>query len=532
MKKLTVFFLTLLCLCVVGCGSKNTQKEEKTSTGTAKTEMNTTITCDELNFRVEVINGKKYAFKEGDGLYIYTDNEGYIPYVLIYRSSATYNAQDFLTDFGKEMEEKYGDDFEGYKSVKEYEKGGKKLLGIEYAYKIDGESIQAIRLIEEHKDGYISYIAKYPREEGDETLEDLELAVRTIKIDSGSETSVSVSESKKSEEKSGVTIAKTSAQALRDNLVDYANPNGIFTLKAPAGWSISTGGYDMGYWIHLYDPNETNLGLFYLFESQPMLKSKKAKNFYGSLASQAGGSYKRFADMIAADKNNIVESYYKNFMESCAYAVTYDPTYSGFTFPQISNFEAVEAWNNQTYVTPVALEDKVIRANFTNTLSGEKAEGLFTGSAMNALTLFQDGYDCGCYALYNVSGIFAPYGRLNEYREILMYIMDSITFSESFIKTAINDSNIAAQGARTVSDIMGETSDIIVRGWEARQKTYDISAAKYSDSVLGYERVYNVDTHEVYEADLGFMDAYDGTLYKPATDDMYLERISGHIYIK
>ena len=52
---------------------------------------------------------------------------------------------------------------------------------------------------------------------------------------------------------------------------------------------------------------------------------------------------------------------------------------------------------------------------------------------------------------------------------------------------------------------------------------------KRSDATLGYERVYNTNTGEVYKAYNGFTDVYDGSVYKPITDDMYSISISGYI---
>lgn len=52
---------------------------------------------------------------------------------------------------------------------------------------------------------------------------------------------------------------------------------------------------------------------------------------------------------------------------------------------------------------------------------------------------------------------------------------------------------------------------------------------KQSDATLGYERVYDTKTNEIYKAYNGFNDEYDGERYKPVTDDMYLEKTSGYI---
>ena len=70
---------------------------------------------------------------------------------------------------------------------------------------------------------------------------------------------------------------------------------------------------------------------------------------------------------------------------------------------------------------------------------------------------------------------------------------------------------------------------MIMDSWEKRNNSYDIISQKQSDATLGYERVYDTDTGEIYKAYNGFTDDYDGTKYQPITDDMYTESISGTI---
>lgn len=65
--------------------------------------------------------------------------------------------------------------------------------------------------------------------------------------------------------------------------------------------------------------------------------------------------------------------------------------------------------------------------------------------------------------------------------------------------------------------------------WENRSKTYDIMSQKQSDTTLGYERVYDTDTGEIYKAYNGFTDDYDGQKYKSISEEMYIEKTSGYI---
>ena len=59
--------------------------------------------------------------------------------------------------------------------------------------------------------------------------------------------------------------------------------------------------------------------------------------------------------------------------------------------------------------------------------------------------------------------------------------------------------------------------------------SYDIISQKQSDATLGYERVYDTETGEIYKAYNGFTDDYSRDRYKTITDNMYTSPISGYI---
>ncbi len=80
-----------------------------------------------------------------------------------------------------------------------------------------------------------------------------------------------------------------------------------------------------------------------------------------------------------------------------------------------------------------------------------------------------------------------------------------------------------------VRSVCNQISNGIMDSWNKRSASYDIMSQKQSDAILGYERVYNTDTGEIYKAYNGFTDDYDGNEYKSITDDMYTKGISGYI---
>ena len=82
---------------------------------------------------------------------------------------------------------------------------------------------------------------------------------------------------------------------------------------------------------------------------------------------------------------------------------------------------------------------------------------------------------------------------------------------------------------QNVRSICNQISAGIMDSWKKRNKSFDIMSQKQSDATLGYERVYDTDTGEIYKAYNGSTDDYDGTKYKAITEDMYTEKTSGYI---
>ena len=65
------------------------------------------------------------------------------------------------------------------------------------------------------------------------------------------------------------------------------------------------------------------------------------------------------------------------------------------------------------------------------------------------------------------------------------------------------------QGILQAGRTLSETSDIIMDGWEDRNQTHDILSEKWSDTILSRERMYDPDTGNVYEFELGFQEQYE-----------------------
>ena len=116
-----------------------------------------------------------------------------------------------------------------------------------------------------------------------------------------------------------------------------------------------------------------------------------------------------------------------------------------------------------------------------------------------------------------------------DYKDMLLECINSIKFTDSYVNKTIDDGNTQTKNALALSASIQKSFDSYMSACENRSKTYDIMSQKQSDATLGYERVYDTKTNEIYKAYNGFTDDYDGKRYQSITDDMYALKTSGYI---
>ena len=132
---------------------------------------------------------------------------------------------------------------------------------------------------------------------------------------------------------------------------------------------------------------------------------------------------------------------------------------------------------------------------------------------------------------YFYSTIFysAPTEEFAEWEPILSRCLASLSYTDAYRDAYYKQEKTTMEAFAANTQIYNEISDMITSGWEARQSTYDLLSEKRSDAMLGYDRVYDSETGEVYKTYSGFLEDYEGTRYEQASDDMYTNYISGYI---
>ena len=321
-----------------------------------------------------------------------------------------------------------------------------------------------------------------------------------------------------------VKIVKSEVQEI--TLEDYSTE--VFSMKIPKGWTVQSGGQGIYYAIRVTDPKDENNQVFLMLKIQPILKSQSAKKAWQDYAILAGGAQYNLFSKAPVLESATTEEFFQVFGDVSSFINNIEPSLASFKFPTFNNFTKLEESESQAILKSVAMDSKILRATFTGS-KGEVGEGMFLATVVNFGNSYQMGVDMGYYMIYDITAITSKKDEFINYQDILMKCVNSIEFTDSYVKKTIDDSNAQTQQSLQINAQVQAAFDSYMSAWNNRSKTYDIMSQKQSDATLGYERVYDTDTGEIYKAYNGFTDDYSGNRYKSVTDDMYTKSTSGYI---
>ena len=312
----------------------------------------------------------------------------------------------------------------------------------------------------------------------------------------------------------GVKIRQIETKSLK--YVEYNN--GLVKLKVPEGWKVDVIGDYIHYTVKAYDPNNPTYQFFFNLKTEGYNKSEAAKAWQ-----------KKFYPNEIFAKNPVIstkdtEGFYKIFNELGPLNNT-----STFTFPTITDFTVVEKLGKGL------VGGDVLRATFKDQ-DGNDAEGLFSAYVYDVGPHYvsEDFFsakqvDIQYLSVYDTMFITAPKDEFINWEEPLSIIASSLEFTDKFLSGFNSEQDAVMKNFQNVRNICNQITDGIMDSWGKRNASFDIMSQKQSDATLGYERVYDTKTGEVYKAYNGFTDDYDGKRYKTITDDMYTKGISGYI---
>lgn len=317
-----------------------------------------------------------------------------------------------------------------------------------------------------------------------------------------------------------VKVVKSEASQIKFEKYD----NGLVSLMIPKGWKVEVAPTDyIHYTFKVYNSKDQNYMYIFDLKQEGFLKSEKARSTYEKYYPDAV-----FSKLSAIDPQT-TEAYYKVWDKNAKLANEIDFKYE--FFPYLNEFTMIENMGS----TP--LGGDVIRATYKNS-DGGLQQGLFTASVKSIGTyyintdifnLFSEKVDVSPLNVYNIIMMMAPDEEFVNWQKIMDYSISTMEFSDTFVKGFNNEESTLVATIQANQKVYDSISDMIMDSWEKRNNSYDIISQKQSDATLGYERVYDTETGEVYKAYNGFTDDYKGNRYQAVTDDMYTSPVSGYI---
>lgn len=309
------------------------------------------------------------------------------------------------------------------------------------------------------------------------------------------------------------------------SVIEYETfDNDLISLKIPKGWKVEVPSVDyIHYTFKVYNPNNSDYMMIFMMKLEGFNKSEAARNWQKKYYPN-----QVFAKLPVINPQT-TESFYNVWNETAEFVNTNNVKFE--YLPKLNEFSVID--NLGTNV----IGGDILRATYKNS-NNDLIQGLFTASVKDAgsyyvnsniFNMFSEKIDVWTLNVYNVILMTAPDSEFINWQSILDNCLSTLEFSDTFVNEFNKEESNILSTIQANQKVYNEISDMIMDSWEKRNNSYDIISQKQSDATLGYERVYDTDTGEIYKAYNGFTDDYDGTKYQPITDDMYTESISGTI---
>lgn len=313
--------------------------------------------------------------------------------------------------------------------------------------------------------------------------------------------------------KTGVRIVPAATAKMEYR--NYSDPGGCFTVQLPPGWKAKVGLFGrpadfISYAVTFYDSKSPDRQVHLNLNNSGMTKSASARGWYR--ANYPGSPQ---AALPALNKLSTA-GYYAAMQE-------------------LHGFKKFTVMQN---LGRTPLGGDVLVARCVSAPTGKTLEGLFTATVTaNSYPVKLKPFDfrstamidAGIVTNYVIVMEAAPQEEFVDWQPVLDHILSSFRFTAAFHRRRAEQWRQVMGTARYIAHNTDQIGDMLMDSWKRRNATDDILSQKRSDATLGYERVYDVETKEIYKAPNGFMEHYDGLRYKAIDDSQYAKPIAGYI---
>jgi len=274
---------------------------------------------------------------------------------------------------------------------------------------------------------------------------------------------------------------------------------GFFTIDKPKGWNIYTAGACSEFAFLIRDDNGPLRQIFYFGSVGPVYMSEEQKQIDYQYVDM-GGYAIPWIEMPVVDPLTP-----QNFLSQFHLIVQTEVAQSFMPqAPKLENLQIISTTSLSSFIAGGKTE--LVRGIFVQ--DGKVAEGLFLVTVVPVMPS-TGGPGGGIAYGFQIIGITSPKREFRHLEKTLIASVQSFTVTQSYADNCMRQQSETYAGILKAGKTLSETSDIIMEGWENRNKVHDIIAEKRSDAILGNERLYDPETGEVYEFKSGFYEEYD-----------------------
>jgi hypothetical protein len=310
---------------------------------------------------------------------------------------------------------------------------------------------------------------------------------------------------------------------------------GFFSMDLPAGWTLEPVDEYENFGFRAYDQNNPARQIFFYGNMKYFLKSNAGKDAWATYLKYGGyGGAQVFADALVLAPAT-TEQFFYTFNDYTSYAAKYGVVHN---FPIFGELEIMESTPRNSPIAANCADDSIVRVLFTQ--NDVPCEGLFAAGVADAMTSYMYDVDAGYYVMYFITGISAPADELYLLQDELSESLSSFQYAESYIQQGVRRIDEGTKLALEIGKMLSQSADAYNQAWHNRQRPIDALSQKRSDARLGYDRLYDTETGDIYRADLGFYDKYDLHRDEYANPhlqlipddgyDLYGKGIQGYIY--
>jgi hypothetical protein len=289
--------------------------------------------------------------------------------------------------------------------------------------------------------------------------------------------------------------------------VGWNDPHeGAFTVSVPQGWQVIGGAYrlsatDIRYALTMASPDgqvranigDSNIGLF----TQPTQMLALGGLREGQYQGLGDGSKIEIRRYISGQQ--FARSYVENVVSRQCSGLRVD---SNNVRQDLASTFSQEARSEGAGSAQITAGD----VSFTCSLNGSSVQGKYVaGTAILAPD------QSPLWVVYRLYGYLAPAARQGDGEKVITQAVQSWKFNPQWeaqqrgvADAALQQDNqrsqqIQSRARQAIADDQGETSEIITKGYEDRQKVYDEISRKRENSILGTMDVVDPETGAQYK---------------------------------